>query len=295
VNNMRVAILITHVRPEEKLLIAEFQAQGVNPDILLDREVNIDLTRGAEQLAPSGVAWSEYGVVLERCVSTSRGLYLQAILNGWGIETINSYATASVCADKLLTTLALARAGVPQPNTRVAFETESTMEALSDIGYPAVFKPVTGSWGRLLARVNDRDTAESIIEHRQTLGNYTHHTFYVQAYVDKPGRDIRAFVVGDQTICAIYRTSPHWITNTARGGQASNCPVTPELHDLCQRAAQAVGGGVLAMDVFEDPERGLIINEINHTMEFRNSSAPTGVDIAARVVAYALNRLAVIA
>lgn len=292
---MRVGILVTHIRAEEKLLITAFQARGVEPDVILDRDVNLDLIAGANQLTPSGVAWGEYGVVLERCVSTSRGMYLQAILNAWGIPTINSYATASVCADKLLTTLALARAGVPQAAARVAFEDDSALNAVEQIGYPAVLKPVTGSWGRLLARVNDRDSAEAIIEHRQTLGSYQHHVFYVQPYINKPGRDIRAFVVGAETICAIYRTSPHWITNTARGGQASNCPVTPELHALCQRAAAAVGGGVLALDLFEDPERGLILNEINHTMEFRNSSAPTGVDIAAHVVDYALRQIEVVA
>jgi [lysine-biosynthesis-protein LysW]--L-2-aminoadipate ligase len=292
---MRVGILVTHIRAEEKLLITAFQARGIDPDVILDRAVNLDLIAGASQVAPSGVAWGEYGVVLERCVSTSRGMYLQAILNAWGIPTINSYATASVCADKLLTTLALARAGIPQVAARVAFEDDSALTAIEQIGYPAVMKPVTGSWGRLLARVNDRDSAEAIIEHRQTLGSYQHHVFYVQPYVNKPGRDIRAFVVGDETICAIYRTSPHWITNTARGGQATNCPITPELDAACQRAAAAVGGGVLALDLLEDPERGLILNEINHTMEFRNSSAPTGVDIAARVVDYALRQAEVVA
>ena len=285
---MRIGMLVTHIRPEEKLLIAAFQAAGIEPDILLDRDLNFDLIAGPDQLAPSGVAWSEYALVLERAVSTSRGLYTLAILNAWGLPTINSSHTAQTCADKLLTTLALARAGVPQPATRAAFDTESALAAISDLGYPVVLKPVTGSWGRLLARVNDRDAAEAILEHRETLGGYTHQTIYAQEYVEKPGRDIRAFVVGDRTICAIYRTSPHWITNTARGGQATNCPVTPELDALCQRAAAAVGGGVLALDVFEGPDGRLLINEINHTMEFRNSSAPTGVDIAAEVVRYAL-------
>ena len=285
---MRIGMLVTHIRPEEKLLIAAFQAAGIEPDILLDRDLNFDLIAGPNQRAPSGVAWSEYALMLERAVSTSRGLYTLAILNAWGIPTINSSHTAQTCADKLLTTLALARAGVPQPATRAAFDTESSLAAISDLGYPVVLKPVTGSWGRLLARVNDRDAAEAILEHRETLGGYTHQTIYAQEYVEKPGRDIRAFVVGDRTICAIYRTSPHWITNTARGGQATNCPVTPELDALCQRAAAAVGGGVLALDVFEGPDGRLLINEINHTMEFRNSSAPTGVDIAAEVVRYAL-------
>jgi len=287
---MRIAILITLLRPEEKLLIAAFQAQGIEPDVILDRDLNFDVVGGAHQLAPSGVPWNAYDVVLERCVSTSRGLYAQAILNSWGIITINNYATASVCADKLLTSLALAQHNVPQPATRVAFTPESTMQAIDQVGYPAVLKPVTGSWGRLLARVTDANSAESIIEHRETLGDYQFHVYYLQEYVNKPGRDIRAFVVGERTICAIYRSSEHWITNTARGGKASNCPVTPELSDLCLRAAKAVGGGVLAIDVFETPEGGLLVNEINHTMEFRNSSAPTGVDIAAEVVRYTVSQ-----
>jgi [lysine-biosynthesis-protein LysW]---L-2-aminoadipate ligase len=292
---MRIAVLVTHIRAEEKLLIEAFQAAGVNPDIILDRDFNFDLIAGGEQLAPSGVAWNDYDVVVERCISTSRGMYALAILNTWGIRTINSYATAAICSDKLQTTLALAAAGVPQPNARVAFAEESAIEAIETIGYPAVLKPVTGSWGRLLAKVNDRESAESVIEHREVLGNYNHHSYYVQEYVNKPGRDIRAFVIGNRTICAIYRTSPHWITNTARGGVASNCPISPELDALCVRAANAVGGGVLALDIMEDENGAFVVNEINHTMEFRNSSAPTGVNIAAEVVRYALQTEEVLA
>lgn len=285
---MRVGIIISHIRPEEKLLVSAFQAQGVEPDVISDREINLEITAGPEQHAPIGVPWRDYDLIMERSVSTSRGLYMLAILGNWGLNALNRYETAATCADKFLTTIALTRAGIPQPNARTAFDPDTTLQAIEQLGYPAVLKPVTGSWGRLLARVNDATAAEAVIEHRQVLGDYQHHIYYVQQYVNKPGRDIRAFVVGDRCICAIYRDSAHWITNTARGGKASNCPVTPELHDLCVKAAQAVGGGIVAVDVFEDPERGLSVNEINHTMEFRNSSAPTGVDIAAEVVRYAL-------
>ena len=290
---MRVGIIISHVRPEEKLLISAFQARGVEPDIISDREINLEITAGPDQNAPTGVPWRQYDVIMERSVSTSRGLYMLAILGSWGVNAINRYETAATCADKFLTTIALTKAGIPQPTARTAFDPDTALQAIEQIGYPAVLKPVTGSWGRLLARVNDVEAAEAVIEHRQTLGDYQHHIYYVQQYVKKPGRDIRAFVVGDRTICAIYRDSPHWITNTARGGKASNCPVTPELNALCVKAAQAVGGGIVAIDVFEDPERGLSVNEINHTMEFRNSSAPTGVDIAAEVVSYALSSVEV--
>lgn len=292
---MRIGLIVTHIRAEEKLLINGFEAVGITPDVILDRDLAFDLTAPAGQLAPSGVPWTDYALIMERCVSTSRGLYALAILNQWGILTINSYETARICSDKLLTSLALGAANVPQPETRVAFDTDSALTAIEQTGYPAVLKPVTGSWGRLLARVTDRDSAEAIIEHKQTLGSYQHHTVYVQEYIDKPQRDIRAFVLGDRTICAIYRQSPHWITNTARGGQATNCPITPELDAICVAAANAVGGGVLAIDLLETPDGQLLVNEVNHTMEFRNSSAPTGVDIPAAVVDYALNQIGVLA
>lgn len=292
---MTIALLITHIRAEEKLLIQAFNDAGIEPDIILDRDLRFDLTGGAQQLAPTGRPWTDYALVLERCVSTSRGLYALAILERWGIRTLNSHHTAATCADKVLTSLALTDAGVAQPITQVAFDGDSALNAIESVGYPAVMKPATGSWGRLLSRVNDRDSAEAIIEHKQTLGSYNHHTYYVQAYVNKPGRDIRAFVLGDRVLCAIYRQSPHWITNTARGGQATNCPLTPELEDVCRSAAQAVGGGILAIDLLEDADGRLLVNEVNHTMEFRNSSAPTGVDIPAEVVQFALSQAGVTA
>ncbi|MBN2304859.1 MAG: RimK family alpha-L-glutamate ligase, partial [Anaerolineae bacterium] len=193
--------------------------------------------------------------------------------------------------DKVQTSIALARAGVPQPRTEIALSPEAALDAIERIGYPAVLKPAVGSWGRLLARVNDRDAAEALIEHKQVLGGVNHQIFYIQQYVEKPSRDIRAFVIGSETICAIYRQSPHWITNTARGGAASNCPVTSDITDLCGRAALAVSeqrGGVLAVDLLEDAERGLLVCEVNHTMEFRNSIDTTGVNIPVHIARYAL-------
>jgi [lysine-biosynthesis-protein LysW]--L-2-aminoadipate ligase len=208
------------------------------------------------------------------------------VLEHWGVPVHNSARVTATCNDKLLTTLVLMQAGVPTPRTMLAFEQRSAVQGVEALGYPAVLKPVTGSWGRLLARVNDRDAAEAVLEHQETLGGYQHQIHYIQEYVAKPQRDIRAFVVGERTICAIYRTSAHWVTNTARGAVASNCPVTPELDELCVRAARAIGGGILAIDVFEDEQRGYLVNEINATMEFRNSSAPTGVNIPQEIVDY---------
>jgi [lysine-biosynthesis-protein LysW]--L-2-aminoadipate ligase len=281
---MKVGVLYSRVRAEEKLLFEAFARRGIELDLLDDQTLVFDISDPA-----SAGPYAQYDVIVERCINHGRALYSLKILNDRGVKTVNTAQVADICGNKLQTTSALAAAGVAQPRALVAYTPESALEAIEQLGYPVVLKPAVGSWGRLLSKINDRDAAEAILEHKETLGSYHHSIFYIQQYVDKPGRDIRAFVVGPETICAIYRTSPHWITNTARGGVSSNCPVTPALDELCVRAARAVGGGVVALDLFEDPDRGLVVNEVNYTMEFRNSIAPTGVNIPDRVVDFCLD------
>ncbi len=281
---MKIGVIYSRVRAEEKLLFTALEQRGVDFDLLDDQEMIFDIT------AAQGAAeqYSHYDVVVERCINHGRALYSLRILNDRGISTVNTAQVADVCGNKLQTTSALTAANVPQPRVLIAYTPESALRAIEELGYPVVLKPSVGSWGRLLSKINDRDAAEAILEHKEVLGSYHHSIFYIQEYIAKPERDIRAFVVGNETICAIYRDSAHWITNTARGGKSSNCEVTPELNDICLRAAKAVGGGVVAIDVFEDPDRGFLINEVNYTMEFRNSIAPTGVDIPARMVDFIL-------
>jgi len=277
----RIGVLYSRVRVEEKWIFASLERRGLDYERLDDRLIHFDL----ENPEP----WRQYDAILERSISYTNGLYACRIFNIWGIPTVNTAAVAEACGDKLITTALLARAGVPQPHSRVAFTPESALETIEAMGYPVVLKPVIGSWGRLLAKVNDRDSAEAILEHKAVLGSVQHSVFYIQEYIKKPGRDIRAVVVGDKVITAIYRKSAHWITNTARGGEGELCPVTPELEEVSLKAAQAVGGGVLAVDVIEDPERGMLVNEVNHTMEFHTVQPLSGIDIADTIVGYAVD------
>ncbi len=274
-----IAVVHGQLRPEERLLFREFEQRGIDVERIDDRRIQLDLTSPPPR----------YDAVLGRSVSQQRTAHLLAWFHRWGIPVVNTPDALNTCNDKLLTSSALAQAGLPQPRTRVAFNVDMAMEALEELGYPAVIKPAIGSWGRLLGRVNSPDAARSILEHKLRLGSFHHGTIYLQEYVEKAGRDIRSFVVGGETIAAIYRSSDHWITNTARGAEASNCPVTPEIDELSRRAAQAVGGGILAVDLFEHPERGLLLNEINATMEFRNSIHTTGVNIPGRIVDHVLD------
>ncbi len=274
---IRVGFLHSLVRKEEKLLLSAFnQRSNVEMVMLDDRALKFDL-----KTAPN------VDVIIERSINHSRALHGLRLFQSLGIPCINSYQVSLTCGDKILTAVALKDRAVAQPDLRIAFTENSALDAIEDIGYPVVLKPAVGSWGRLLSKINDRDAAETVLEHKTVLGSYHHSIFFIQKYIAKKGRDIRAFVVGDECIAAIYRSSDHWITNTARGASASNCPVTPALAEICLAAADAVGGGVLAIDLFESDD-GWLVNEVNYTMEFRNSIDTTGVNIPDKVIDYVL-------
>lgn len=274
----RIGLMHSLIRPEEKLLIREFQTrEGVELKLIDDRKLSYNLGKDKFDL----------DLVLERCINHSRALHALRLFESAGLTCVNSSKVATICGDKILTSIHLQEHNIPQPEVRIAFTEKSTLQAIEEMGYPVVLKPAVGSWGRLLSKVNDRDAAESILEHKATLGTYHHSIFYIQKYIEKNGRDIRSFVIGDRCIAAIYRSSDHWITNTARGGIAQNCPLTDELKTLSVKAAKAVGGGIVAVDLFET-KNGLLVNEVNYTMEFRNSITTTGVNIPELIVDYVL-------
>ena len=279
---IRIGFLYTRLRVEEKSLLEELGKHG---------DVEIVRINDGDRFFDINTLPEPVDGLFERSISYSRGLYISRIFEAHGIPVVNSSLVAERCGDKYITSQILATKGIPTPRVFMAFDEDSAMQAIETMGYPCVLKPVVGSWGRLLAKIENREMAEALIEHKASLGVH-HQVFYIQEYIDKPGRDIRAFVVGDEVICAIYRSSGNWITNTARGGVAANCPVTDEMAELCQHAAQAIGGGLLALDLFET-QNGLTINEINHTMEFRNSIATTGVNIPQKMVEYVLTQVAV--
>ena len=276
---MRLSMAYSVIRQDEKMILDAAKREGIP----------LDTVRMEDLSSALGDVPFESDAVLDRGISQFRSYYFLKIVEEAGVFTMNSSEVVRICGDKYLTSAALVRHRIPTPRTSMALSPEAALREIERIGYPCVIKPVVGSWGRLLAKVNDRECAEAVLEHKDTLGGYPHSAIYIQDYVEKQGRDIRAFVVGDRTICAIYRNSEHWITNTARGGKASTCPVTEELNDICVRANEAVNGEIVAVDLFET-EEGLSVNEVNHTMEFKNSVAPTGVDIPLLILRHFIDR-----
>jgi [lysine-biosynthesis-protein LysW]--L-2-aminoadipate ligase len=277
---MRLAVLCSQVRVEEKLIFEALRRRGVAFERVDVRQLCFDLGE---------IVLSGYDGVWIRCVSHTRAIAAARLLDLHGVRTVNTHAVFETCGDKVLTTLALGEHGLPSPRAFVALSQRAALDAIEELGYPSVVKSPVGSWGRLMAKVNDREAAEAVLEHKWALNRYGPAPYYVQQYVDKPGRDIRTLVAGEKTVYAIYRASEHWITNTARGGSAIGMPVTPEIDRLSRAAAAAVGGGIVAVDLFEDAGGGLLVNEVNHTPEFHGAMEATNVDIAGSMVEYVLS------
>ncbi|MBX3070443.1 MAG: lysine biosynthesis protein LysX [Thermomicrobiales bacterium] len=275
---LRLAVLVSYLRIEEKLILAAARERGVDVRTLMDRKLVLDITAGASHQPDLDV-----DVVLDRGVAHSRAAYTLRALETWGIPTINRSSATAICDDKAYCSLSLAAAGIPTPRTLLAFSVESGLEACEAIGYPAVLKPVTGSWGRLLTKVNGPEQARVILEQKLEVGSFHHGIFYVQEFLEKPGRDIRCFVVGDRVLAASYRASDHWITNTARGATSHACPVTPQIEELSLRSCASVGARIAGVDLIETFD-GYSVVEVNTGGEFHGLLSTTEVNIAAEIV-----------
>ncbi len=292
---LRLGVLLSHLRQEEKLILAAARARGLEVVTLFDRELVLDLSTpdasGLNRVRNGELQPVAVDVVLDRSVAHSRAGYTLTVLERWGIPTLNSASAVRVCDDKAQNSLALEAAGVPTPRTLLAYSIDSALEACAMLGYPTVLKPVTGSWGRLLAKVNGPEQARTILEQKMNLGSFHHSILYVQEFVPKPDRDIRAYVVGDRVLAASYRTAEHWVTNAARGAVSVPCPVTPEIEELSLRACRAVGARLAGVDLIETPD-GLKIVEVNTGGEFGGLMTTTEIDIASEIVEEAVRAAA---
>jgi len=282
-----VGLVSDRIRWDEKALIRAASSAGINLKLVDPKNIFINISGDLDELKKT------FGeVVINRCVSYFRGLHIAAILEKADLKVINPFDVSLICGNKMFTTLALINAKIPVPKTLVAFTEEGVLKALGEMGFPAVIKPVVGSWGRLIALIKDRDSAQAIIESREQIRNALLQIYYIQEYVKRPPRDIRVLVIGDEAVAASYRYSPKndWRTNVARGGISKPCRLTEDLKDLALRAAEAVGGGVLAIDCMESP-RGILVNEINSTVEFRGLYSATGIDIPGKIIKYVVGMI----
>jgi [lysine-biosynthesis-protein LysW]--L-2-aminoadipate ligase len=275
------SLLYDTIRWEEKAIVGAAEKQGLRANLVDSKDIAIDVSPTKRSI--------EDIVVLQRCVSYFRNVHSTAALEAAGHRVINSFACAWVCGNKLFVTLELTKHKIPGPRTVMAMSEDSALSTIQKMGYPVVVKPVVGSWGRLSALLRDGDAAKAVIEDRERMFPL-YQIYYLQEFVKRPPRDIRSFVIGGKTVAAIYRYSggSEWRTNTARGGRAEPCKITPELDELSLRAAQAVGGEIVGVDLMEGKD-GLMVHEVNNTTEFKNTVPATGVDIPGMIIDYLIS------
>lgn len=274
-----ITVLYDTIRLEERALVEAADKTGIKIEMVDCKNLILDLDKK-----------SEYHTVLQRCVSYYRNLHSTAALEGMGAQVINPLHTGIYAGNKLFTHMILQKEGIPTPYVTVAFTKDAALEALDKLGYPRVIKPTVGSWGRMVTKLNSKEAAEGILEEREKMYPI-YQIHFLEEFVQRPPRDIRAIVIGDSVAGAIYRNSTpeNWKTNTHLGGKAEVCPITKELEEICVRAAKAVKGQIVGVDLMESKDKGLLVHEINNTTEYRNVSRVTGVDIAAKILEYAIN------
>jgi len=278
----KLRILFDRVRSEEKML--EEKAIDLGHDTKM---IDAKITQVNTESKKSDFDFGD--VVLERCVSYFRGLHFTACLEFLDVPVINNFEVSNNCGNKMITSLLLKKHNVPTPKTYFSFSSEAALENLEKIGYPMVIKPVVGSWGRGVMPLKDRDTADAIIEVRELNDGPLDRIYYLQEMVNRPPRDIRVIVVGDQVVAAMYRTSSgSFKTNIAVGGEPVACEITKELEDVCMKAAKAVGGGILGVDLMEDKKRGLVVHEVNNTVEFKGLAKVAKKNIPKEMIDFAI-------
>ena len=283
---MTLTILFDRLRWEEKALKREAEKEGCDPELLDAKRLALEVSKTRPQEGIGEIA-------LQRCISHYRALNLTKILEAMGHVVVNSSEVTENCGSKLLTTLLLARAKIPTPRTYVALTSETVARAAAALGFPLVMKPMTGSWGRMVSIVKDEDTLQSMVELREQLQNPAERMYYLQEFVKRPPRDIRAVVSGDEIAACVYRYAPEgeWRTNVARGGISKSFKPDGELKELIHRAAEAVGGGVLGVDMMESKDGGgYLVHEVNNTVEFRGAQSATETNIPHKIIRYVLRR-----
>ena len=274
---MKIGILFSKIRVEEKLLIEEVKKR---------RNVTLKLI-DSRKLIITPEDDLGIDVLLDREIASSKALHVVEMLKNSTVRCINSYDVIRICGDKVFTSRWLSKKGVPTPKVKVAFTKESALEAIEEMGYPVVLKPVDGSWGRLIAKIENKNSALAILEHKSYLSSFYHSIFYLQEYINKPDRDIRVLMIDEEPICASYRKSSDWLTNVSKGATTEECIVTPELEKISIMASKAVGGGALAIDIMETAD-GFTVNEINCSMEFKGSMHAVKKNIPSIIIDYCL-------
>jgi [lysine-biosynthesis-protein LysW]---L-2-aminoadipate ligase len=277
---VNVAFLAERLRVEERQLADSFKSRGLCSELIKPASLSINLNESTQQVAD---------LILDRGVTTKDTAALSALLATNGAMVVNRPATSRLMADRLALMRHLVIAGLPVPQSRVCFGEESALKAIEEIGYPAVIKTLDVDPAFPSAFVDDRDSAEAIVEHRIVLGH--DHTALIQSFQPSVhDRSLRAVVIGSQPVS--YDARPHdgWRPNTGE----SYVPVegvNEDVEELVSAVISRAGTGVYAVLMIET-ETGPVVTGIENLVTFRHL-VDLDVDAAEMIAQFAISQHAV--
>ncbi len=246
---------------------------------------------GGPPLSSRGVALDDFDMVLVRIIP--RGSLEQTIfrmdalhlLEARGVRVVNCAKSIERTVDKYYTSALLAQAGLPTPRTAVCERSADALEAFAALGGDVVVKPLFGSMGLGMVRIDREEVAYRVFKALEV----ERAVYYVQEFIPHGGRDIRAFVLGNRVLAAIERRADGWRTNVARGAEARPIHLTPEQEELCLRAAQVVGTEYAGVDLLTGTDGSPYVLEVNGVPGWKGLQAATGIDVATEIVVYLEN------
>jgi len=200
---------------------------------------------------------------------------------------INPARAVEAAVDKYLTSAKLAASGLLTPRTICCQTADDALAAFEQLGGDVVLKPLFGSEGRGIARLNDEALAERAFKMLAQLGA----VLYLQEFVPHEGCDVRLLVIGER-ILAMRRCNPlDWRTNISRGAAAE--PLVPDdaLAEIARRAAAAVGAPVAGVDVLPGRDGRLYTLEVNAVPGWKGLAKAHGVDVARLVLDFAASEV----
>lgn len=200
---------------------------------------------------------------------------LAKMFENMGIKVFNSSEISKIADNKYLTYLKMKEIGVPVMDTFLNTEISE-----SDLFYPNVTKPIDSKGG-------DRVYYNaSINEYRKNIENYNDTNFIVQKVASDIGKDLRVYVIGQEIVTSILRTSSDgFLSNFCRGGSASIYKLNEKEKEIVMQIIKYNNFDYVGVDFLFNNGK-IILNEIENVVGARMVYSKTNINIAEMLMKY---------
>ena len=274
--------------PEVIILSKEFKKRGYKVDYFIPSKMKVKInlesfSKTFDHLEPRAALVRGFGAAPTQKIFFR--LDLMSAIEEYGIRLMNSRESLEIASDKFLTSIFLEQYKIPTPRTIICEDTTDALEAYDELGGDIVLKPLFGSKGIGITRINDKAFAENVI---YSLGQLNT-VFYLQEFIEHHNRDIRVLVLGNKAIAGMYRISNNWKTNVHAGARVEAIELTKEREELAIKAALTTKTEIAGVDIIET-EQGLKVLEVNSIPGFTALQKVTDVNLAEEIVSYFLEK-----